>query len=127
MAALSLWVRRTWIRRWLGLLGLGLMIAVVGGVTLAVTAGARRTASAFHRLETATNAPTMQVELAQPDNRQPGAVPPTCRQRRAWPRRSHACGASTGVAVASFMGATPDPDGSWFAVVAGEARGAAPA
>ena len=47
----SLWVRRTWARRWLGLLGLGLLIAVVGGITLAVTAGARRTASAFDRLQ----------------------------------------------------------------------------
>ena len=53
MAALSLWVRRTWTRRWLGLLGLGLLIAVVGGITLAVTAGARRTASAFDRLQAA--------------------------------------------------------------------------
>jgi hypothetical protein len=125
MAALSLWVRSTWARRWPGLLGLGLLIAVVGGVTLAVTAGARRTASAFHRLEAATNAPTVQVELAEADN-------PTEALYADMPSAATLADEITrvpavaGVAVASFIGATPDPDGSWFAVVASEARGAAP-
>ena len=36
MAGLSLWVRREWSRRWLGLLGLAALIAMVGGITLAV-------------------------------------------------------------------------------------------
>jgi putative ABC transport system permease protein len=125
VAALSLWVRRMWTRRWAGLLGLGLMIAVVGGVTLAVTAGARRTASAFHRLEAATNAPSIQVELAQEGDA-------TLAQYADMPSAASLADQITrvrgvdGVAVASFVGATPDPDGSWFAVVTSEVRGAAP-
>ena len=92
-------------------------------MTLAVTAGARRTASAFHRLEMATNAPSVQVELAQPDN-------PTQAQYADLPSAARLADEITqvqgvdGVAIASFMGATPDPDGSWFAVVVSEARGA---
>jgi hypothetical protein len=124
MAALSLWVRRTCARRWLGLLGLGLLIAVVGGVTLAVTAGARRTASAFERLQARTNAPEIQVDLNQPEN-------PTEAQYAALPTPSTLADQIApvpgvkGVAVATFMGASPDPK-SLFSYAIGAARGAVP-
>ena len=108
MAALSLWVRRTWTRRWLGLLGLGLMISVVGGVTLAVTAGARRTASAFHRLEMATNAPSVQVELAKPDDQAQYLDLPSATSLADEITRVRGV---DGVAVAARMGAEADPDG----------------
>ena len=67
MAGVSLWVRREWSRRWLGLLGLGLLIAVVGGVTLAVVNGARRTSTAFDRLRDVTNAFEVTVEVQPPE------------------------------------------------------------
>ena len=51
MAGLSLWVRREWSRRWLALVGLAALIALVGAVTLALVSGVRRTATAFERLK----------------------------------------------------------------------------
>jgi hypothetical protein len=106
MAALSLWVRRTWTRRWLGLLGLGLLIAVVGGITLAVTAGARRTASAFDRLQARSNAPTIQVELAQPDQATPDGYADLPAPATLAEQIDRVPGVN-GVAVATFIGAGP--------------------
>ena len=126
MAALSLWVRRTWSRRWLGLLGLGLLIAVVGGITLAVTAGARRTASAFDRLQARSNAPTIQVELAQPDQ---AATPdgyadlPTAATLAEQIDRVPGV---NGVAVATFIGAAPEHSDTYFAAGVAASRGEAP-
>ena len=68
MAGLSLWVRREWSRRWLGLLGLAALIALVGGVTLALVGGVRRTATAFERLKESTNFPEVGVDLRAAEN-----------------------------------------------------------
>ncbi len=46
---------------WTGLLGLAVLVAVLGGIVLATTAGARRTASAYDRLLTLTNPPELLV------------------------------------------------------------------
>ena len=46
---LGLWVRSEWRRGWRSLLGLALLIAVGGGVTLAAFGGARRADTAFDR------------------------------------------------------------------------------
>ncbi len=46
---LGLWVRSEWRRDWRSLVGLALLIAVGGGVTLAAVGGARRADTAFDR------------------------------------------------------------------------------
>jgi hypothetical protein len=46
---LGLWVRSEWRRGWCSLLGLSLLIALGGGVTLAALGGARRADTAFDR------------------------------------------------------------------------------
>lgn len=50
MRAATLLARAELRRHWRGLLVVGLLVAFAGGVTLAATAGARRTASSFDRL-----------------------------------------------------------------------------
>ena len=57
--------RRTFGRRGVGYLGAVVLIALLGGVSLASLAGARRTASAFHRFLAASH--------PRPDGR-PGLV-----------------------------------------------------
>ena len=125
MAALSLWVRRTWTRRWLGLLGLGLLIAVVGGITLAVTAGARRTASAFDRLQARSNAPTIQVELAQTDQATPDGYADLPTAATLAEQIDRVPGVN-GVAVATFIGAAPEHSDTYFAAGVAASRGEAP-
>jgi hypothetical protein len=101
------------------------MIAVVGGVTLAVTAGARRTASAFSRLQHATNAPSVQVELAETQ----GSLEELHASMPSPASLADVIGGVPGVegvAIMSFLGATPDPGGSWFAIANSEIRGRAP-
>ena len=46
---LDLWIRSEWRRRWRGLLGVALLIALGGGITIAAIAGARRADSATDR------------------------------------------------------------------------------
>ena len=46
---LDLWIRSEWRRRWRGLLGVALLIALGGGITIAAVAGARRADSATNR------------------------------------------------------------------------------
>ncbi len=48
-AGLGLWIRSEWRRGWRPLLGLSLLIALGGGVTLAALGGARRADTAFDR------------------------------------------------------------------------------
>src|SRR5262245_50579825 len=124
MSALSLWVRRTWTRRALGLVGLALLIALVGGVTLAVTAGARRTASAFERLQTATHAPGIQIDVKQPDDETEAEFADLPAPETLADQIATVPGVN-GLAVASFMGASPDPD-SMFSYAIGATRGEVP-
>ena len=56
MSAIWLRLRSELRTRWRSWLGLALVIAVAGGVVLAATAGARRTDTAWERLEESTNA-----------------------------------------------------------------------
>ena len=49
MGSLGLWVRSEWRNGWRSLLGLALLIALGGGVTLAALAGARRADTAIDR------------------------------------------------------------------------------
>ncbi len=56
MAPLWLVTRGAARRRWAGLVGLALLVALVGSVSLAAVAGARRTSSAVDRFRTATDA-----------------------------------------------------------------------
>lgn len=56
MSALGFLIRVELRSRWVSLVGLGLIVAVVTGVVLASAAGARRTASVLERFERSTNA-----------------------------------------------------------------------
>ena len=48
-------------RRWRAVVGLGLLVAVLGGIVLATFAGARRTASAYDRFLDVANPPELLV------------------------------------------------------------------
>jgi ABC-type lipoprotein release transport system permease subunit len=127
MAGAWLWVRREWLARWRALLALGLLIAVVGGVTLAVVGGARRTATAFGRFEAATNAFRVNVELRQPSNA--GEMRSLIRDLPTPDQLADQISAVDGVdgvSVFSYVAATPDPRGDLFAFAYGAGRGAAP-
>ncbi|WP_426571116.1 ABC transporter permease [Aquihabitans sp. McL0605] len=54
--------RCTFARRWLGYLGVALLIALVGGVAMASVAGARRTASGFHRFLADSNRSDLAID-----------------------------------------------------------------
>ena len=123
MAGVSLWVRREWSRRWLGLLGLGLLIAVVGGVTLAVVNGARRTSTAFDRLRDVTNAFEVTVEVQAPetaDGIDVSVIPPPDELAE----RIAAVEGVEGVTVATFVAAGIGDDvESIFTIVPSAERG----
>lgn len=53
-AAIGLWVRNEIGRRWRALVALGVFAGLVGGLTLAAIAGARRTSTAYERFREAT-------------------------------------------------------------------------
>ena len=57
MGGLGLWVRSEWRSGWRALLGLALLIALGGGVTLAALAGARRADTAIDRFQDAVATP----------------------------------------------------------------------
>jgi hypothetical protein len=56
-AAVRLWARSEFARRWRALVVLGIIAGVVGGLALAALSGARRTATAYERWRVATAAP----------------------------------------------------------------------
>ena len=126
MAGVSLWVRKEWSRRWLGLLGLGLLIAVVGGVTLAVVNGARRTSTAFDRLRDVTNAFEVTVEVQAPetaDGIDVSVIPPPDELAE----RIAAVEGVEGVTVATFLAAGIGDDvDTLFTIVPSAERGKAP-
>ena len=53
-AAIGLWGRGELARRWKALVALGVLAGLVGGLTLAAVAGARRTSTAYERFREAT-------------------------------------------------------------------------
>ena len=59
--------RHTLRRRWIGYLAVALLIAVLGGVSLASIAGARRTSSALHRFMVASNPSDMATVIGPYD------------------------------------------------------------
>jgi ABC-type lipoprotein release transport system permease subunit len=126
MSGVSLWVRREWSRHWLGLVGLGLLIALVGGVTLAVVNGARRTSTAFERFRDATNAYEVVVEVQAPetaDGIDVGVIPPPDDLVE----RVAAVDGVKGVTVGSFVAAgIGDDPASMFTIVLSAKRGDAP-
>ncbi len=54
MSAVWMWVRTEWRQRWGSLLALALVVAIGGGATLALAAGARRADTAFDRFSART-------------------------------------------------------------------------
>lgn len=56
--------RASWRRRWLGLIGLGLLAGIVGGVATAAVGGIRRSSTALDRLIEATGLPPLQLSSA---------------------------------------------------------------
>ncbi len=126
MAGVSLWVRKEWSRRWLGLLGLGLLIAVVGGITLAVVNGARRTSTTFDRLHDVTNAFEILVEVHAPetaDGINVSVIPPPDELAE----RVAAIDGVEGVTIASFVAAGIGDDSSTiFSIVRSAESGDAP-
>ena len=71
MAALTYQLRAELRRSWRGAVVLALLLALIGGAVLASTAGARRTASAYPRLLSGTNAEEI---LASPSTPDPEAI-----------------------------------------------------
>src|SRR5262245_47699507 len=126
MAGVSLWVRREWSRRWLSLVGLGLLIAVVGGITLAVVNGARRTSTAFERFREATNSFEIVVEVQAPDTEDGpdvSVIPPPDELAD----RIAAVDGVKGVTVATYVAAgIGDDSQTIFSVVRSAQRGSAP-
>lgn len=57
IGGLWLWVRSRWRTRWRALLGIVLVVAIAGGITLAAVAGARRADTAFDRFLATIRAP----------------------------------------------------------------------
>ena len=53
-------------RRWRGVLALTLLIAVVGAVVLAASAGARRTSTALERFREASLSADIELAVSQP-------------------------------------------------------------
>ena len=100
------------------------MIAVVGGVTLAVTAGARRTATAFDRLrdgdQRADRCRSSWLSRTTADGLDVPSILPSATSLA---DEIAAVRGVDGVAVATFMGATPIRDGVVaFAVVPSASR-----
>jgi predicted lysophospholipase L1 biosynthesis ABC-type transport system permease subunit len=126
MAAVSLWVRREWSRRWVGLVGLGLLIALVGGVTLAVVNGARRTSTAFERFREATNSFEVVVEVQAPET-EDGIDVSVISPPDELAERIAAVDGVDGVTVASYVAAgVGDDPGTIFTIVRSAQWGAAP-
>jgi hypothetical protein len=125
MAALWLWARTDWRNRWRALIGLAVLITLAAGITLGVAGGARRAASAVDRHMAATN--TQNVGLAPDEGLDPGVLRsadfPTPAQLA---DEVAAVPGVRGVTVASFIAATPDPDGDFFNMAMGAERGEAP-
>jgi hypothetical protein len=59
----AIWVRAELRRRWRALVALTVLVGLAGGVILAATAGARRTVSAFDRMQSTANATVLDVQL----------------------------------------------------------------
>ena len=127
MAAVWLWVRSEWRRGWPGVLALGVLIAIAGGVTLAVAAGARRADTAMDRFIAATNQVDIEIELAFPEN--PEDVESRVASLPSAPEladRLEQVPGVEGLTVTNWIAATPDPDGEFFNGGIGVQRGEAP-
>jgi ABC-type lipoprotein release transport system permease subunit len=127
VSGLWLWVRSEWRRGWAGLLALGLLIAMSGGVTLAVAAGARRADSAIDRFAEVTNQPQVEIELASFDDLGGAesvlASLPSASELADTVER---VGGVEGLTVLNWIAATPDPRGEFFNGGIGTQRGRAP-
>ena len=104
MSGVSLWVRRGWSHRWLGLVGLGLLIAVAGGVTSrwSTAPAARRPPS--NASATDTNALEIQAEVQAPETENGidvSVIPP----RSELAERAAAVDGVEGVTIGSFVAA----------------------
>jgi hypothetical protein len=108
----------------MALVGLAVLVAFAGGVTLGVATGARRAATAVDRWKSAANWQELEVELALPDEADLGEVQLPSAESLA--DEIAAVPGVRGVNVFSWIGATPDPDGFFFAAAQGAERGAAP-
>ena len=127
MSAVWMWVRSEWRREWGALLALGLLIAVAGGVTLAVAAGARRADTAMDRFMAATNQPQLEAELSFPENLAEAESKldelPTAPELA---DRLAAVDGVDGVTVINWIAAAAGPDGEFFNGGFGAQRGRAP-
>jgi ABC-type lipoprotein release transport system permease subunit len=127
MTAIWLWVRREWRRGWLGLLALGLLIALAGGVTMAVVAGARRADTATERFLEVTRRPEVEIELGVLDNPEEAesrlASLPSAVELADMVERVPGV---DGLTVLNWIAATPDPEGFFFNGGIGVQRGRAP-
>ena len=127
MGAIWLWVRSEWRRGWGALLALGLLIAVAGGVTLAVAAGARRADTAMDRFLEATNQPQIEVEIGVPDELE--GIESRLASLPSAPELADTIAAVDGVdgvMVANWIAGTTDPNGDFFNGGIGAQRGEAP-
>lgn len=75
MAAVWLWARSDWRRRWVSLALLAVLVAIAGGVTIAAVAGARRADSAFARFVDHTGDPELTTSAIDiPESWAPGQL-----------------------------------------------------
>ena len=114
MVAAWMWVRSEWRRGWGGSVALALLIAVAGGVTMAVAAGARRADSAISRLQAATNDPQALVEMKTTDLDQLPAQVAALPSPAELAERLDDVDGVTGVTVLDFVAARASSDGEWF-------------
>ena len=125
MAGVWLWVRREWVARWPVLIALGLLISLVGGITMAVAGGGRRAATAFDRFQQQTNAPELEVRFQPSDNLDETtfADQPTAAELA---DEVASVDGVLGTRAFTYLAATADPDGGFWSFVMEPGRGAAP-
>ena len=127
--AIGLWVRGQVRGRGAGLMALGLLIALVGGVTLGVVGAARRADTAIDRFQAYTRQTNVEVALAfldQPTPESLAALPTPSELVQ----RFQGIDGVRGLTGVSFVGAAPgigggppDADAAYFSAVAAATSG----
>ncbi len=106
MSAVWMWVRTEWRQRWGSLLALALVVAIGGGATLALAAGARRADTAFDRFSARTGAAN--IVMSEFDGSAPPAGNAEANRHLEILDQARAIDGVEATQVRLFMGASPD-------------------